>query len=213
MEILEILKNDSEDLLSEDLELFRTELAVGSYDDDYRKECLDMIEKLEKWKKTTGFTKKAKDSDVVSAMQVDVNDLSPDGKAPKSVPFLNQFKADLNAMRLSDKYKSIFRQYIKDHKEFDEMFVDTNINLFEVWEIEAILSEIQFSEQFLEKYFSVLDKDKIARYQLFSESFYQKHFSEFDAETVLKKGKNEWRKKENRSKQFSVFLRLKGVQF
>ena len=41
----------------------------------------------------------------------------------------------------------------------------------------------------------------------------QKHFSDFDAETVLKRGKNEWRKKENRSKQFAVFLRLKGVQF
>lgn len=60
---------------------------------------------------------------------------------------------------------------------------------FEEYEIEAILSELTFSEQFLEKYFSVLDKDKIARYQLFSERFYQKHFSDFDAETVLKRGK------------------------
>ena len=129
------------------------------------------------------------------------------------MPFLQQFQADLNAMRLSDKYKSSFRTYIKTHEEFDERFVDDNFGIFEEYEIEAILSELTFSEQFLEKYFSVLDKDKIARYQLFSESFYQKHFSDFDAETVLKKGKNEWRKKENRSKQFAVFLRLKGVQF
>ena len=41
----------------------------------------------------------------------------------------------------------------------------------------------------------------------------QKHFSDFDSETVFLKGKNEWRKKENRTKQFDIFLRLKGVQY
>jgi hypothetical protein len=33
-----------------------------------------------------------------------------------------------------------------------------------------------------------------------------------DATIVLQHGKNEWRKKENRSKQLDVFLRLKGVK-
>ena len=67
-------------------------------------------------------------------------------------------------------------------------------------------------EEFLEKYFGALNKDKIARYQCFSESFFMKHYSQLDATVVLTKGKNEWRKKENRSKQLDVFLRLKGVK-
>jgi hypothetical protein len=39
-----------------------------------------------------------------------------------------------------------------------------------------------------------------------------KHYSQMDATIVLTKGKNEWRKKEKRSKQLDVFLRLKGVK-
>ena len=57
-----------------------------------------------------------------------------------------------------------------------------------------------------------LDAEKIARYQLFSEKFFIKHFSQLDAEIVLTKGKNDWRKKENRSAQLDVFLRLKGIK-
>ena len=68
------------------------------------------------------------------------------------------------------------------------------------------------SEDFLDKYFSSLDADKIAHYQLFSEKFFIRHYAQMDAEIVLTKGKNEWRKKENRSSQLDVFLRLKGVK-
>lgn len=212
MEILEILKNDSKDLLQEDLDLFRTELSVGDYTETYRRDCLDLIEQIEKWHSDDDSKPKEQKSDSVP-VQVNISDIQPKNKQKSSVSFEEHFSADLNAMRLSDKYKSSFRTYIKRHPEFDESFVDKNFKLFEEWEIEAILSELALSEQFLEKFFSVLDKDKIARYQLFSESFYQKHFSDFDAETVLKKGKNEWRKKENRSKQFAVFLRLKGISY
>ena len=210
MEIYEILKNHSKDLLAEDLEILRTELAVGDYHDDYRKRCTELMEQIEKWNAHDSSKPEKKEQ---PKAQKDISDVTPRHQGKTAMPFLQQFQADLNAMRLSDKYKSSFRTYIKTHEEFDERFVDDNFGIFEEYEIEAILSELTFSEQFLEKYFSVLDKDKIARYQLFSESFYQKHFSDFDAATVLKKGKNEWKKKENRSKQFAVFLRLKGVQF
>ena len=213
MDILAILKTNRDDLLPEDLELFRTELAVGDYSADYKQECAELMEQIEHWHKSEGSGTKREERDIPSVMQVDASGLTPNGGAHNAIPFLQQFKADLGAMRLSEKYKSRFRTYIKTHADFNESFIDANFNLFEEWEMEAILSELALSETFLEKYFSVLDKDKIARYQLFSESFYQKHFPEFDAETVLKKGKNEWRKKENRSKQFAVFLRLKGVQF
>lgn len=67
-------------------------------------------------------------------------------------------------------------------------------------------------EEFLEKYFGALNLDKLARYQQFSESFFIRHFRQLDIGVVLEHGKNEWRKKENRSKQLDVFLRLKGVK-
>ena len=213
MDILEILKSSSNELLQEDLDLFRTELAVGEYAESYQKECLELIAALEKWRSDSQKQKKAPETDISAAMHTDPDSLTPNSQTKKSVPFAEQFKADLNAIRLSDKYKSSFRTYIKTHADFDESFVDSNFSLFQEWEMEAIISELAFSEQFLEKYFTVLDKDKIARYQMFSEGFFQKHYPDFDAETVLKRGKNEWRKKENRSKQFAVFLRLKGISY
>ena len=174
MEIYEILKNNSKDLLAEDLELLRTELAVGDYNDDYRKRCTELMKQIEKWNAHDSSKPEKKEQ---PKAQKDISAVTPKHQGKTAVSFLQQFQADLNAMRLSDKYKSSFRTYIKTHENFDERFVDDNFSLFEEYEIEAILSELTFSEQFLEKYFSVLDKDKIARYQLFSERFYQKHFS------------------------------------
>ena len=74
--------------------------------------------------------------------------------------------------------------------------------------------ELPFDIHMDEKYNLGLqfDKEKIARYQIFSESFFMKHYAQMDATVVLTKGKNEWRKKEKRSKQLDVFLRLKGVK-
>ena len=211
MDILEILKTSSAELLPEDLELFRTELAVGGYSAEYQRDCLDRIAQIEKWMQQE--TPRRKADPAPTSVHAEPSALTPESQTRSKIPFLQQFQADLNAMRLSDKYRSSFRTYIKSHAELTEEFIDSHFSLFESWEIEAILSELLLSEAFLEKYFSVLDKDKIARYQLFSERFFQMHFADFDTETVLKKGKNEWRKKENRSKQFAVFLRLKGVQY
>ncbi|MBE6844446.1 MAG: hypothetical protein E7508_01850 [Ruminococcus sp.] len=211
MEILEILKTSADDLISEDFELFRTELVVGNYSDDYKAECLEIIERLEKWNESDDESDTA-EVDKPNKTSIDVIPFTPVNSSDSVISFLEQFKSDMNAMRLSDGYKAKFKKYIKNHEGFTESFVDANFNLFESYEIDAIVSEIALSEMFLEKYFSVLDKDKIARYQIFSEGFYMKHFADFDTETVIKKGKNEWRKKENRTKQFDVFLRLKGVK-
>lgn len=211
MEILDILKNNKDELIPEDFELFQTELVVGNYSDAYKKECLEMIKQMKNWNKTEKVAESLQ-KNTVSKAKVEIANLTPANKSIANHSFLEQFKADMNAMRLSELYKTKFKAYIKSHAEFDESFVDTNFNLFESYELNAVISEMQMSESFLEKYFSVLEKEKIARYQLFSESFFMKHFSDFDAEVVLKKGKNEWRKKECRSKQLDVFLRLKGVK-
>ena len=122
-------------------------------------------------------------------------------------------KSELFSLRERSDYKSSFKDYVKNKKEIDEEFIDKNYSIFDTWEIDAIVSVKQLSEDFLEKYFGAVDHDKLARYQQFSEGFFMKHFAQLNAETVLIYGKNEWRKKENRSKQLDVFLRLKGVKF
>lgn len=216
MNILEILQNDGEDLLPEDLELFRTELAVGDYSSDYRKTCIEIIKQFEKENVPSckNENKESKEKELASVMRVNSVDLIPEKqKSVTSLPFPEQFKADVKTMRLSAAYKKEFRKYVKSHEQINEDFTDAVFTFFESWELEVIVSEVKLSEEFLEKYFSVLNKDKIARYQIFSEHFYQKHFSDFNSETVFLKGKNEWRKKENRTKQFDIFLRLKGVQY
>jgi hypothetical protein len=122
------------------------------------------------------------------------------------------FKEDLANLRHLSSYKSEFKKFIASHGLVDSDFVDNNYGLFEAWEIGAIISVKQMGEPFLEKYFGALDLDKVARYQEFSEQFFMKHFSQLDTVIVLTKGKNAWRKKENRSKQLDVFLRLKGIK-
>ena len=119
---------------------------------------------------------------------------------------------DVTAMREVSSYKTNFKKYVAEKTEIDADFVDTHYSFFQPWELDAIISVKQMGEDFIEKYFGALDHDKIARYQQFSEVFFMKHFSQMDYTIVLEHGKNEWRKKENRSKQLDVFLRLKGVK-
>ena len=119
---------------------------------------------------------------------------------------------DITKMREDSSYKTKFKSRIKDAYFLDAAFIEKHFAFFKEWELNAILSVKQLGEPFLEKYFGALDHDKIARYQLFSEAFFMKHYAQMEATIVLQHGKNEWRKKENRSKQLDVFLRLKGVK-
>ena len=118
---------------------------------------------------------------------------------------------EIEAIRKDKIYKTRFKDYVEKNSKIDSKFVDDNYSFFESWELDAVISVKQMGEEFLEKYFGALDHDKIARYQIFSESFFMKHWPALDPDIVLEHGKNDWRKKENRSKQLDVFLRLKGV--
>lgn len=145
---------------------------------------------------------------------IDLDDVIPgstNSAKPKISP-VQQVMSDMNFLRNKTDYKSAFKKYAKTSTIIDADFLDKNFAIFDSWEMDVIVSVKQLGEEFLEKYFGAIDHDKIARYQLFSESFFMKHFAQMDASIVLEHGKNEWRKKENRSKQLDVFLRLKGVK-
>ena len=212
MDILKILEESTDSLILEDLECFEAELDTGSYDDDYIRICKSKISSLKAWMKndnkrsnklteSTKFEKKVEiDSPVI--LNLNNSNLEP----------CELLKRDLKRIRKCTDYKKRFKEFIRGYDFVDVDFIDNNISFFEVWELSSMLSFIQMGEPFLEKYFGALDLEKVARYQEFSEQFFMKHFSQLDATIVLTKGKNAWRKKENRSKQLDVFLRLKGIK-
>ena len=207
MQVLEILKNSGKDLA-----FFEAELDTGDYTREYIDQCKDLIAEIRKWKKQAA---KQSVQDVIPAnILVDPDKLVPGVKPKEKTPQerLAEFTHALQQMRTAGNYKTRFKQYLADHTEIDETFIDQHIALFQPTELESIVMTMPLSEDFLDKYFASLDVDKIARYQLFSEKFFIRHYAQMDAEIVLTKGKNDWRKKENRSSQLDVFLRLKGVK-
>lgn len=221
MEILEIFKNSKGEIYLEDLDFFETELATRNYTEDYISACKEQIEIVRKrlfgderiddsQPDTTQLPKQKSKASLV----VGIHDIAPENANPIAAAMTPEeiIFSDIKSIRDSDNYKSKFKKYVRDKTEIDSAFVDAHYSFFMQWELDAVTSVKQLGEDFLKKYFGALDKDKIARYQLFSESFFMNHYSQMDAATVLTKGKNEWRKKEKRSKQLDVFLRLKGVK-
>ena len=218
MEILKILEDSGKDLYLEDLAFFETELATGGhYDAAYQAQCRSKIKELRAWLSGNATEdekpQKKKDDKTPAGLVVGIGDLAPKDSNPVAAALTPEqmiFK-DITAMREVSSYKTNFKKYVAEKAEIDAAFVDTHYSFFQPWELDAIVSVKQMGEDFIEKYFGALDHDKIARYQKFSEAFFMKHFSQMDVCVVLEHGKNEWRKKENRSKQLDVYLRLKGI--
>lgn len=218
MEILEILQKSGKDLYPEDLDFFETELATDErYSADYQSRCHSLIKELRAWMKQDAAADDQPAAQPSAAPQgpiVPLDQLAPQGANP-SVTALTpdqRLLQDIKNMRGKDGYKSWFKKSISQSDLVDPAFIEKHYAFFHAWELNAIVAVKQLGETFLEKYFGALDHDKIARYQLFSEAFFMKHFSQLDHTVVLQHGKNEWRKKEKRSRQLDVFLRLKGVK-
>lgn len=203
MDIYITLKEHGEELIKEDLDFFEVELATGGYDKDYIEKCKQLINDLKKWKKTN--TKKDKptidDGYAKIEKKKDFSELASEEKELL-------IKKKINSCRLSSSYKDKFVNLISEFK-IDEAFVDNNFVFFNQLELNELLKNIKFSENFLEKYFKLLDSNIIAEYQLYQEEFFMKHYSKMDYRIVLKKSKNLWIN--NRSSKLEVFLRLKGV--
>ena len=215
MDVLEILKKSGKDLYPEDLDFFETELATGgNYNAAYQAECRALIKQIRNWQKAPAPTEDpAKAKGKSGGIEMDISKVAPKEANPvMDVPQDQRLFLDITKMRDDSSYKTKFKKRIQEADFVDAAFIEKHFAFFKEWELNAILTVKQLGEPFLEKYFGALDHDKIARYQLFSEAFFMKHYAQMDATIVLQHGKNEWRKKENRSKQLDVFLRLKGVK-
>ena len=215
MDILEILKKSGKDLYPEDLDFFETELATGGhYDAAYQAECRALMKQIRNWKKASAPSDDpAKAKGKSGGIEMDISKVAPKEANPvMDMPQDQRLFLDITNMRDDSSYKTKFKKRIQEADFVDAAFIEKHFSFFKEWELNAILSVKQLGEPFLEKYFGALEHDKIARYQLFSEAFFMKHYAQMDVTVVLQHGKNEWRKKEKRSKQLDVFLRLKGVK-
>lgn len=216
MDILEILKINGKDLLPEDLEILIAELDTGDYSNEYKKECRMLLSEIKNWKKGEEKVVTHGGKAVPDNMQVSLDKLVPqnsNGIPPVPViPPERVVSNDLTRMRTEKEYRTLFKDYVKNSSIINEEFVEKHFTLFKDWERDAMLSCMQFSEAYLDKYFDTLDHKLISQHQQFSESFFMKHYADLDAYLVLTRGVNPWRDKSHRSKQLNVFLRLKGVK-
>ena len=216
MNVMDILKANGAALLKEDLDFFETELGTGEYPNAYIEECLTLISQIRGWQKAPQGEKDKPESPggLPPGAFIDPARLTPQGTQPALPNWTpeEQVARDLERLRKQPDYKTAFKNYLSGSSMISEAFLDAHFSLFQPWEMGAVLSAVPLGEAFLEKYFAELDPEKIARCQTFSEAFFIKHFGKLDPSLVLEKGRNEWRKKENRSKQLDVFLRLKGVR-
>lgn len=229
-DVLSCLQNDASDLLCEDLDMLAEELATGGYEREYRNTCEELIAQFRKQKDASAAGVQTPDpadgdsrgqASTAVGLPTDISQafapaagLSP-FNAPQTSTLSRRegMERDLAAMRRSAGYKEMFKKYLETDDFADVDFFVQNIALFTPWELDCALERLSLPEDALEKYFSALNSEKIAQYQVFSEAFFMRHYQELDARIVLCKGKNDWRAKEKRSKQLDVFLRLKGVSF
>lgn len=214
-DIYQLLRKSTK-LYPEDLLFFETELETsGKYDYIYVKKCKDLIEKKRKANKARQKRIAREPEGHKSSVFMSLSDLSPLAPQPSVKDndrqwFFSGVKATRNT--LSKSFDQEFKRLIKSSPFLSAEFIRENVSFFEPRELNILLTFFDMGEDFLEQYFSSLDPVLIACHQHFSEAFFMKHFRELNYNNVLKKGVNDWRFKENRSKQLDVFLRLKGVQ-
>ena len=219
MDILTTLRTQGQTLYPEDLAFFEVELAVGKYDEVYVYDCRNEIEAIrrEYAQKAVGKKKQNAPGDEgkpKSSVLVALDQLTPQGVASPAdlMSDAERMTQEIRQIRkIQETHIEGFREYAKNQPLLTEEFIDANFSFFDKSEIDVIVMEKPLSERFVEKYFSALDLNMVARHQQYSEQFFMKYFSTLDAGIVLSNSRNAWHKKENRSKELDVFLRLKGV--
>lgn len=221
MDIEGILKNQSEELLEIDLCCLEEELDTGGYSATYTVRCKNLISAIRN--KKTLPAKKVADAEPQGGLASQIHEVPLDRLSPFSTPLPSAKSVGVTAddllwshvldARRGSRQRADLIKLLENERALDERFVEVHIGDMTQEELCIFLEHRNFSEPFLDRYFSVLDSAKVGRFQLFSEEFFIKHFSEMNPTIVLKQGKNPWRRKEARSKKLDTFLRIKGVRF
>ena len=217
MDILGMLQNDFSDLCEEDLKMMQEELDLGDYSFEYKEQCNIFMRKATRYfetkKREEGYLGNTSISglmvmneDEIKASENEEASVSED-KSQYEI-----FYEKLCSIRTMPAPEQRFILLTEKNDYVTNAFIDQHFSVFNKAELQILLKQRQFSEDFLEKYFNELDKGTIVINQLFSEEFYMKHYDELPMKLVLTRSKNPWRDKSKRSPKLSTFLRIKGVK-
>lgn len=219
MDILTTLRMQGQNLLMEDLEFFEVELAAGEYDEVYVHNCRKEIESIRLAHEQKAFEnrkkKPAENEKPKRSVLIELDKLTPQGVTSPAdlMTDTERIMQEIRQIRkIQGSHIENFSEYVKTQPLLTEELIDANFTFFDKAEMDVIIIEKPLSERFIEKYFTALDLKTVAQHQQYSEQFFMKHFSKLDVSIVLANSKNAWHKKENRSKELDVFLRLKGVE-
>lgn len=217
MDIRELLLKHKNELLDVDLSCLEEELDTGEYDKPYIEGCRELIggirdERRRAVERASKLARREEQSDKSAGMLRELSCSGSDNSASGIASDSNAI-ADIAAISSNSNARELFKSYIENHPELDQSFVEQHIGSLPGEAIDVFLELLTFDEAFLDRYFDVLDRAKIARFQTFSEEFFIRHYDDLSETIVLKQGVNSWKKKADRSRKLNTFLRLKGVQF
>ncbi len=210
MDPFDLLNNHKEDIELPDIEMIRIALETGPYNAKDREKGMKLLNEVYQ-RLTTPNPEKEQPVAESAPISQEVEKLS---SAPLSDEQVRKIvKTRLGIIRVSSStlalgVRSLLNSF-GDRAPLDVFCLCAD--LFSATEISSVLSWLNLGEENLAKYWAILNKGDIARYQLFSEDFYILHFNDLNVNIVLKQGKNPWRKKDAMSPKLTMFLKLKGV--
>jgi len=208
----ELLKNRS--ILSlDDLDYYKSQLEIGSFESSYYEECYLLILEIKD-------EILQKNSDMASQRVTPVNfgksvvmkpgDIDPKQGGKATTPD-EQLVGYIIASRHRTTNKEEFTKLLKTNPNINEQFFEKHFSKFTQNELDWSLENFMFTEKFLEDHFSNLTSVIISSTQKFSEEFFIKHMAQLDATIALTKGINDWKDKTKRRKKLDTILKLKGI--
>lgn len=214
MDVLQILQNHLDEVELADLELLEVELQTGNYSKAQIKDGFKLIDQR-RLELQEALLEHEENQEIELPEAIPNAPSEAVAAAPSDDEKRHYVKNLLNLLRISIGNPNTYMKAVLEKPFFAEDPVGTiavTADIYSPKEMNVLLLHVQFGEELLQKYWSILDLKVVSRHQCFSEDFFMKHFSELDTDIVLHKGPNPWRKPDKMSKKLSVFLKLKGVK-
>lgn len=211
MDIKELLSDKNNKFYNDDFDMLISELEIGDYDSKYVKECKELINQLKRNSYIDTKERHFEGDDNLNNFYRKASQVNPNDSSNDNMSITDKIKLEIETIRKNNKYLKSFISYVKNSNIINEKFINDNFDFFIIDEINELMKSMNFSEDFLERYFNVLSHDVLSKYQIFSEDFFMKHFIHINAKYALENKNNIWSNSKNRSSKFETFLRLKGI--
>ena len=211
LDILELLSNKNNKFYNDDFDMLISELEIGDYDSTYVKKCKELINQLKHKSYIDTKQRHYEGDDNLNNFYRKASQVNPNESSDDSISITDKIKLEIETIRKNSRYLKSFVSYVKSSNVINEKFINDNFDFFIIDEINELMKTMDFSEEFLERYFNVLSHDMLSKYQTFSEEFFMKHFIHINAKNALQNKNNIWSDSNNRSSKFETFLRLKGI--